>query len=508
MIYLLFQILLLLLLAAICGGALAWWWLHRHAEEEIELVGGGPVSRDDFRSSLDALTTSIKEIPETDLEPVARRLADIEVLKDRIMDLEGAVTSASSGLDALTAGSLSRVDDRLEILAGKIDDTPAPDFSPLAARLDVLERAITGGPDLGPVEARLDRVERAVGALPRPDLTPVGARLEAIERALSSLPAPQRVDLEPTLARLARLEAKLAETGETQRGAQKAEFDALSASIASLSSSLSAQRGPDLQPLQQRLFSIEQGLNALRATERAAGPVEQKLSTLENLILSLRGDLGRFAGLEPVERRLASLQEAVADMPPPDLTPVVASVRAMDNRLDLGAVENRLTAIEYGLAAVHHMLRSRSDASASRVELEARLEGGGAAAANVDLRAVQRPPAPVRPSRENDPINIARRADDQANLLTEAAFGDGDDLQRIDGVGPMLSELLNEIGVFYFWQVAEWTEEEVAWVDGMLMHFRGRIDRDNWVGQARELAALEDTADRPDGLMPLDEAPF
>ncbi len=476
--YLLFQIFLLLLLAAACGGGLVWWWLHRETDEEVEVVGGGPVTRDDFRSSLDALTTSIGDIPQTDLTPIKEQLGEIDALKDRMTDLEAAITSASSGLDELKGGSLARMDDRFDVLAGKIDDTPEPDLSALEARFDALERVIT--------------------AMPIPERTD----LSPIERAIQAIPRPERPDLEPLQARLVRLETKLSELGEDQRGTQKAEFDSLSAGIASLSSAVSGIREPDLQPLQQRLFSIEQALADLRSRESMTAPLEQKLAGVENLVLALRGDVGRFAGLEPVERRLASLQEAVADMPPPDLTPVVASVRAIDSRLDMGAVENRLTAIEYGLAAVHHMLRSRNDVGSARIELETRLDGGALSASSVDLRAVQRPPAPERPARENDPINIARRTDDQANLLVEAAFGDGDDLQRIDGVGPMLSELLNEIGVYYFWQIAEWTDEEVSWVDGMLMHFRGRIKRDDWVGQARVLAAEDDTADRPSGLMP------
>ena len=96
-----------------------------------------------------------------------------------------------------------------------------------------------------------------------------------------------------------------------------------------------------------------------------------------------------------------------------------------------------------------------------------------------------------------DPINTARREDDEANLLVEAAFGDPDELERINGVGPMLCELLHEIGVFYFWQVAEWSPQDVNWVDDKLMHFKGRIQRDKWVDQAQSLAALPEAARRP-----------
>ena len=61
-----------------------------------------------------------------------------------------------------------------------------------------------------------------------------------------------------------------------------------------------------------------------------------------------------------------------------------------------------------------------------------------------------------------------------------------DDLKRISGVGPQLEALLNRLGYFTFAQVAEWTSANIAWVDQHL-EFRGRIERDDWVGQARVL---------------------
>ncbi|MEL6185494.1 MAG: hypothetical protein AAFU79_12795, partial [Myxococcota bacterium] len=74
-----------------------------------------------------------------------------------------------------------------------------------------------------------------------------------------------------------------------------------------------------------------------------------------------------------------------------------------------------------------------------------------------------------------------------ANLLDSASRGDPDDLQRIHGVGPKLAKMLNNIGVFYFWQIAEWGSEDIARVDSMLASFRGRIERDRWVEQAQGL---------------------
>ncbi len=82
-------------------------------------------------------------------------------------------------------------------------------------------------------------------------------------------------------------------------------------------------------------------------------------------------------------------------------------------------------------------------------------------------------------------------------MLVSAAFGQDDDLERINGIGPMLAELLNEIGVFYFWQIAEWGPDEIKWVDDKLEHFKGRIQRDDWVGQAKLLAVQPEAAQRP-----------
>jgi predicted flap endonuclease-1-like 5' DNA nuclease len=95
------------------------------------------------------------------------------------------------------------------------------------------------------------------------------------------------------------------------------------------------------------------------------------------------------------------------------------------------------------------------------------------------------------------PLEIALRPGDKANLLIEPAFGNEDDLEVINGIGPMLGELLNEIGVYYFWQIAEWGPAEIEWVDNKLEHFKGRIERDEWVSQAKELAKLPTSAKHP-----------
>ena len=72
-------------------------------------------------------------------------------------------------------------------------------------------------------------------------------------------------------------------------------------------------------------------------------------------------------------------------------------------------------------------------------------------------------------------------------LLTGAREGAADDLKKIKGVGPKLEATLNTLGVYHYDQIAAWDDAAIAWVDDKLS-FRGRIQREDWVAQAKELA--------------------
>lgn len=75
----------------------------------------------------------------------------------------------------------------------------------------------------------------------------------------------------------------------------------------------------------------------------------------------------------------------------------------------------------------------------------------------------------------------------QPILLTEARAGGKDNLQLIKGVGKVLEGVLNETGIYHFDQIANLSAEEVSWLDNS-MSFPGRIKREDWVAQAKDLA--------------------
>ncbi len=82
--------------------------------------------------------------------------------------------------------------------------------------------------------------------------------------------------------------------------------------------------------------------------------------------------------------------------------------------------------------------------------------------------------------------------------LSQARGGKSDDLKRISGVGPKLEETLYSLGIFHFDQIAEWNADNVAWVDEYLS-FKGRIDREDWIAQAKEMAQEDARSDDDKG---------
>jgi predicted flap endonuclease-1-like 5' DNA nuclease len=504
--FLLTQIFPLLLLAAVLGAVLAYWWLKNRQEdvtdsyerlsEKLEALSARPepAAREDYEAGMALISSAVRSLRMPDMEPVTQRLSAVESAISGFTVPETDLSPVQGKLNAVET-SLSGLDERLSRLDGRLSD--------LDSSLSAVAGTVTGlnNTDLSPLEARFGKIEESLAAIkvPEVDLGPLHSGLARLDLTIAGLDRPQ-TDLGPVQARLSEFESRIALLGDRLEAAQKRDFDKLSSEITGVASGISGIEMPDLGSIYQRLVSVEHAIASFAIPEPNMTPLYDRLAALEETLAAMRTSMPGTPDLSPVERRIASLQEAFLTQTPVDMSPVLTAVQSIEGRLDLEAMENRLNAIEYGLAAIHHTLRARPEPSAARAERAPATRTTTIARAPVLERRATSPAAAAPstpPARDLDPINTARREDDEANLLVEAAFGDPDDLERINGVGPMLCELLHEIGVFYFWQVAEWSPQDIDWVDDKLMHFKGRIQRDKWVDQAQTLAALPEAARRP-----------
>lgn len=75
---------------------------------------------------------------------------------------------------------------------------------------------------------------------------------------------------------------------------------------------------------------------------------------------------------------------------------------------------------------------------------------------------------------------------EKPELLDTPREDRADDLKLISGIGPKLEQKLNSIGIWHHDQVAAWTQPNIDWVNAAIS-FRGRIEREKWVPQAKQL---------------------
>lgn len=71
--------------------------------------------------------------------------------------------------------------------------------------------------------------------------------------------------------------------------------------------------------------------------------------------------------------------------------------------------------------------------------------------------------------------------------ISPPAEGEGDDLTEIVGIGKVFETMLHKLGIYYFRQIATFGPTELARINAELKEFKGRIEHDDWIGQAREL---------------------
>jgi predicted flap endonuclease-1-like 5' DNA nuclease len=90
-------------------------------------------------------------------------------------------------------------------------------------------------------------------------------------------------------------------------------------------------------------------------------------------------------------------------------------------------------------------------------------------------------------------VNIAQRK----HLLDYKSFGtateaEKDDLKMISGIGPFIERRLHAVDIYTFRQISKFTAKDIETINVAIVYFSGRIERDEWVAQARELVHSKD----------------
>jgi large subunit ribosomal protein L21 len=140
------------------------------------------------------------------------------------------------------------------------------------------------------------------------------------------------------------------------------------------------------------------------------------------------------------------------------------------------------------LVRVTEILNSGADKSGVKAALGAGSVSASAIAAVVEPASKTKTakPAAAKATEAKPAAAKVTEAKPAAPKAGKAAAGG--DLKKLSGVGPALEKKLIAAGVTSLEQVAAWTEADVSKIDEELS-FKGRIEREGWIAQAKELTA-------------------
>jgi predicted flap endonuclease-1-like 5' DNA nuclease len=90
-------------------------------------------------------------------------------------------------------------------------------------------------------------------------------------------------------------------------------------------------------------------------------------------------------------------------------------------------------------------------------------------------------------------VHIAQRK----HILNYESFGtateaEKDDLKMISGIGPVNEISLNALDIYTFRQISKFTAQDIDAINNTIIYFSGRIERDEWVEQAKDLVRSQD----------------
>lgn len=88
------------------------------------------------------------------------------------------------------------------------------------------------------------------------------------------------------------------------------------------------------------------------------------------------------------------------------------------------------------------------------------------------------------------PVGIAAACGTAATSVG-GAITPRDNLRLIEGVGPAIEKTLNELGIFHFHQLAKLSDYDVERIGKRFRGVRSRIEREDWIGQARNLESRQ-----------------
>jgi predicted flap endonuclease-1-like 5' DNA nuclease/chromosome segregation ATPase len=430
------------------------------------------------------MTGRIEEL-EGELERLRDAVASHAAVERDLRHRLAAAESTPAERDTSAGGDLVYAGRRIDELEAQLADTEILDSPELEERI----RDLT---------ARLQVAERERAELAAEHEK---TRAEAARVKESARHAREEADrgIAAAAAEVARHSAKVADlertAGDPNRDAARLVVrDAEIADLEARLAALSAARESELRRLNDKIGSMEHLYVEVETRERRIEQLEDEVKALAEARDEAVADLAR------TERELVAVQGAHAEA-------LAAIERLAALERDLVEARTRIAELEQVDAAgtlraevdrLHKTLageRERNARLQRRLSLESTESARSPSYAEWDHRLRQRVDqavasavGPLEARIERLRVVIVEKEQRLAQLAEPAQPAGPDDLTRIKGIGPKIRDILHDLEITTFREIAQFTDQDVERVGAALPVYGRRILDDGWIYQARELA--------------------
>ena len=214
-------------------------------------------------------------------------------------------------------------------------------------------------------------------------------------------------------------------------------------------------------------------------------------------------DLDDSGEVDTMEFQIALSKAKIANLPPWDIDALVSQMDLNgDGKLDLPELDIALLSLEAAkpeeeaeeepeiaeedvdIEVETQPKQAEEEAAEDQARMDKELEERRKRLENLDEKARKK---------EEELIRVAEKAKTiDFGTLGVASASEADDLQKIKGIGPFIAEKLNALGIYKFSQLANMTSEIEDEVNVAIEFFPGRVKRDEWAKQARNLTGGEE----------------
>jgi predicted flap endonuclease-1-like 5' DNA nuclease len=227
----------------------------------------------------------------------------------------------------------------------------------------------------------------------------------------------------------------------------------------------------DKAKLEQESFA-----NLLQASRSERGSVNKILASAQS----------QLENLDAVDRRSIELEAENAQLSH-DATRARQEIEALRREVtELGELRLQNKELAQCLTSMEDS-RKQYQNDASRYREEADDAEQNSETLRIRLDEVEKNFANIERQQRKALSDVRKEAASQELRGQATGPNEVDDLQEIVGIGKVFEHALHELGIFSYRQIAAFGISDIARVNARLKEFRGRMEQDDWIGQAKEL---------------------